>query len=680
MANKMKKVSKARALVAIIIVAAVVLACFDGPAFFDKSMDFLNSKLGTGFPHFINIPYRLGLDLQGGTQLVYEADTSKVGFSEKGDAVEGVRDVIERRVNAFGVAEPVVQVNKAQGAWRVIVELAGIKDVNEAIKMIGETPMLEFKVENTEPQRELTAAEKQEMNKFNSAAKSKANTALAAAWHTEDFANVVKQYTENEVGKETGGDLGWIKSGGAYDFLIEKAKTTSSNTVYPKLIDQDGNYYVMKVNDKREADKEVKANHILICFKGAERCDKETTKEDAKKKIDELKAQATVGNFARLARENSTEPGANDSSGDLGWFGKGQMVKPFEDVVFTLEKGKISDVVETAFGYHLIYKVDERPIMEYKIAQLNVKQKTEAYILPPKDQWKSSGLTGKQLKTSRVEFDQNTSAAQVALEFNDDGAKFFAQITAANEGKPEAIFLDGMPISIPRVNEAINEGKAVITGDFDITEAKTLSQRLNAGALPVPIKLISQQTVGASLGGDSLQKSLFAGLIGFALVIIFMILYYRLPGLLASISLLIYGVIVLFVFKAIPVTLTLSGIAGFILSVGMAVDANVLVFERLREELKLGKPLATSVEESFRRAWTAIRDGNYTTLIVCIVLMWFGTSMIKGFAFTLTIGVLASMFSAMVITRQLLNLLLKEGKQHNLWWFGVNDESKVVGQ
>jgi len=186
--------------------------------------------------------------------------------------------------------------------------------------------------------------------------------------------------------------------------------------------------------------------------------------------------------------------------------------------------------------------------------------------------------------------------------------------------------------------------------------------------------------VGASLGSDSLQKSLFAGLVGFALVIIFMIVYYRLPGLLASITLLIYGTIVLFVFKFIPVTLTLSGIAGFILSVGMAVDANVLIFERLKEELKLGKPFATSVDEGFRRAWTAIRDGNYTTLIVCIVLMWFGTSMIKGFAVTLTIGVLTSMLSALVITRQFMNLLVREGRENKLWLYGVkmvNDKQRI---
>ena len=257
------------------------------------------------------------------------------------------------------------------------------------------------------------------------------------------------------------------------------------------------------------------------------------------------------------------------------------------------------------------------------------------------------------------------------MQFNDEGKKLFAEITARNVGKPVAIFLDNQPISIPRVNEAITGGEAVITGNFDLTEAKQLTQRLNAGALPVPITLISQQTVGASLGSESLQKSLFAGLIGFVLVIIFMILYYRLPGFLAVVALLVYAVAVLFVFKAIPVTLTLAGIAGFILSVGMAVDANVLIFERMREELKLGKPLGTAIDVGLKRAWPSIRDGNATTLITCFVLAWFGTSSIKGFGITLGIGVILSMLSALFVTKHFMYLFIRDDKKYNLWWFGL---------
>jgi len=234
-----------------------------------------------------------------------------------------------------------------------------------------------------------------------------------------------------------------------------------------------------------------------------------------------------------------------------------------------------------------------------------------------------------------------------------------------------AIFLDGQPISIPRVNEPILSGQAVISGSFTLQDAKLLAQRLNAGALPVPIELISQTTVGATLGNDSVQKSLVAGFWGLILVAIFMILYYRLPGLLAVKALLIYTVIILALFKLIPVTLTLAGIAGFILSIGMAVDANVLIFERLKEELRAGRDLTTAVEQGFRRAWSSIRDSNISSLITCAILFWFGSSIIKGFALTLAIGTLVSMFSAITITRQVLRLIAKWKISHGDWLYGV---------
>jgi protein-export membrane protein SecD len=245
----------------------------------------------------------------------------------------------------------------------------------------------------------------------------------------------------------------------------------------------------------------------------------------------------------------------------------------------------------------------------------------------------------------------------VGLEFNSEGAELFKQITEENIGKQVAIFLDGQPISVPTVNEAIRDGQAVITGQFDIQEAKLLAQRLNAGALPVPIDLISEQTVGPTLGSSSLQKSLIAGLLGFALVALFMIFYYRLPGLLSVIALIFYIVFVLAIFKLLPVTLTLSGLAGVILSLGMAVDANVLIFERLKEEIKSGRTMASAIDEGFKRAWTSIRDGNLTTLIACLILFWFSSSVIKGFALTLGIGVIMSMISAVTITRIFLKLV-----------------------
>jgi len=244
----------------------------------------------------------------------------------------------------------------------------------------------------------------------------------------------------------------------------------------------------------------------------------------------------------------------------------------------------------------------------------------------------------------------------VSVQFDDDGAKIFEELTKKNVGKQLGIYLDGLPISAPVVREAISGGSAVISGKFTIDEAKKLTERLNAGALPVPIKLISQDSVGASLGQDSLNKSIMAGLIGFLAVVIFMILYYRFPGIVAVIALLIYAALVLALFKLIPVTLTLAGIAGFILSIGMAVDANILIFERMKEEFRVGKELNFAINDGFARAWPSIRDSNISTLITTLVLYYFTTSVVKGFALTLGIGVIVSMFSAIVTTRSFLKL------------------------
>jgi protein-export membrane protein SecD len=242
----------------------------------------------------------------------------------------------------------------------------------------------------------------------------------------------------------------------------------------------------------------------------------------------------------------------------------------------------------------------------------------------------------------------------VFLQFNEEGSKIFENLTSRNIGKPLAIYIDQVLISAPTVQEAISGGKAQITGKFTIDEAKALSRNLNAGALPVPINLISQQTVGPILGKISLAESLKAGIFGFLAILLFMIIFYRIPGFFASLSLLIYLSFLLALFKIIPVTLTLAGIAGFILSMGMAVDANILIFSRIREELKEGKSYLISIEEGFRRAWPSIRDGNFTTILVGLILFGFGTSFVKGFAFTLVIGNLVGMFTAIFITNNLL--------------------------
>ncbi|PJE67852.1 protein translocase subunit SecD [Candidatus Shapirobacteria bacterium CG10_big_fil_rev_8_21_14_0_10_40_9] len=276
-------------------------------------------------------------------------------------------------------------------------------------------------------------------------------------------------------------------------------------------------------------------------------------------------------------------------------------------------------------------------------------------------------LTGKDLKRSQVRFDQNTGQPVVSLEFSPEGGKKFADITSRNVGKLVAIFLDQRMISSPVVEEPITSGDAIIRGQFTLDQAKDLSIKLNAGALPVPIKIIEQRNIGATLGFESVQRSIRAGLVGLLMVVFFMGAYYGRLGILADIALIIYGLITLALYKLIPVTLTLPGIAGFILSVGMAVDANILIFERMKEEIRSGKPLDVSMELGFGRAWDSIRDANICTLITCFILFnpfnfsFLNVSgMVRGFALTLGLGIFISLFTGIVVTRTLLRVFARK--------------------
>lgn len=277
-----------------------------------------------------------------------------------------------------------------------------------------------------------------------------------------------------------------------------------------------------------------------------------------------------------------------------------------------------------------------------------------------------TGLTGAYLKSAELQFGNGNSGSAVAgaptvlLHFNDQGAKLFEQITGQNVGKQIAIVLDGQVISAPVVQEAIPGGTAVISGQFTPAEARALVQNLNFGALPVPITLESSNTVGPTLGGAAYNAGLYASLIGFALVALFMILWYRVPGFIASVALVIYVLITIAVIKIVPITLTASGIAGFILSIGMAVDANVLIFERFKEELKLGKGAHEALTIGFGRAWPAIRDGHLTMLISAAILFWLGTSIVQGFALVFGFGVIASLISAVFISRVFLLAVLPD--------------------
>ncbi|OQX71319.1 protein translocase subunit SecD [Candidatus Parcubacteria bacterium 4484_255] len=509
-----------------------------------------------GHQWFSKQKVHLGLDLQGGTQLTYRTDTSNIPYEQKVSAVEGARDIIERRINIFGVTESITQIAKLKDEWNLIVELPGIEDVHSAVNMIGETPILEFKEQA--PSRELSESEKDAIAEYNQHAQERAQDILE-------------------------------------------------------------------------------------------------------------KVSAVGADFSFLAKEYSEDPGSKSSGGDLGWFSRGTMIPEFEKVVFDdLKVGQITpELVKTNIGYHIIKKTDEKrndqgEVTEVRASHILIVAKSEEAI-KQNGKWQYTGLTGKQLQRALVTFDPQTGEPEVSLEFNKEGAKLFGEITGRNINKPVAIFLDNYPLSIPVVREKIITGRAIISGNFKLSEAKELARRLSAGALPVPIKLIGQQNVGPNLGKNSVKKSVVAGLLGFLLVAIFMIGFYKLRGVLAIVALSIYALIVLALYKLIPVTLTLAGVAGFIVSLGMAVDANILIFERIKDERRLGKPLSVAIDDGFRHAWTAIRDGNITTLIVCFILYQFGSGLVRGFGLTLGIGVIMSMLTAIVVTKTFLRITTKNG-------------------
>jgi protein-export membrane protein SecD len=665
-------------IVGMFVLLLVALA-YDAPTQFNRGINAINNTVALGLPTFPEKEFALGLDLQGGAHLIYEADTENIDPPERATAVEGVRDVIERRVNGIGVGEPNVQTAKVDETYRVIVELPGVTDIKAAIAMIGETPILEFHEENNVLPRELTAEEQTSIDEYNAEAEQRAKEVLFRISGGEVFEDVAKDVSEDIQSSVNGGYIGFVGSNVLYPEIYDWAATVSDGDIVKKPVETEVGFEILKRGGEQSGEVEVEASHILICYLGAQKCDSPLhTKQEALTKAEELFVEANADNFSDLAKKFSTEPGANESGGSLGTFTKGQMVPAFEEAVFSAQPGEIIGPVETEFGYHLIYKQSEKQSLEYELSRIFVAKQTAKNILPPEDPWMPTPLSGKQLERAEVVTDQTTGQIQISLVFDSEGAGLFKEITERNIGKQVAIFLDGTVISAPVVQVAITDGRAVISGGFDLIEARLLSQRLNAGALPVPVNLVSQQTVGATLGASSLNASIKAGIVGILLVMLFMTLFYRLPGLISVIALTIYISLTLAVMKLIGVTLTLAGIAGFILSIGMAVDANVLIFERLKEELQDGKSLKSAVEEGFLRAWTSIRDGNVSTLITCVLLMFFGSSFVKGFAITLGIGVLLSLFSAITVTRMMLRFVVPWFKEHgNLFFLGAKKNSDV---
>ncbi len=344
-----------------------------------------------------------------------------------------------------------------------------------------------------------------------------------------------------------------------------------------------------------------------------------------------------------------------------------------------------TSIDESSQSYRLIVElpgvsdVDQAVELIGQTAQLEFKTQDESLLSPEAtisgllslESFVSTGLTGKDLQKAQVQFDPQSGQPVVALNFTDEGAEKFAQITEANINKPVGIFLDDLPLTIPRVNQVITDGQAIITGQFSQAEAKNMTIQLNAGALPVPIEVIAQSNIGATLGQISVQQSLVAGAVGLTMVMIFMALYYGYQGLLADFALIIYALITLALYKILGVTITLPGLAGFILSVGMAVDSNILIFERTKEELRSGKQAATAIELGFGRAWDSIKDANVATLMITFILFnpfnwnFLNTSgMVRGFALTLALGILISLFTGIVVTRTFIRLFYHPKTRH----------------
>ena len=636
----------------------------------------------------------LGLDLQGGTQLDYRIDLRDINKRNEDDndsndvkvhdVIQGVRATIERRVNGLGVAEPQIYLSEIAGEQHIIVELAGIKDVNEAKAIVGKTIQLEFK----EPKEDIDESEKVAIEK-------EANTILVSVLKKDANFSEIGESTKTSDNKiEFRKESTSFESELANHFksILPKLK---EGEVYKKVIEGSDGYMIRGAGDvsekkiltivqlisKEENDKvtqikeEVSASHILITYEGAEKASEETTRtkdeaeEEANKLLSEVKESPET--FADMAKENSNGPSASEG-GDLGTFGKGQMATAFEAAAYELNKDEISEVVETEFGFHIIKRTNEKTEdSEETISEMEYTYNEIVFDISPSE-WKATGLDGSSFKFATVTY-TNIGTPQVNIQFDDEGADMFEDITGRLEGKQLAIFVGGELISAPRVNEKISGGNAVITGSYSLQEALQLANDLNTGAIDAPIILSGQNTISATLGDSALRLSLMAGIIGLIVLALFMILYYRALGVFAVIALSIYGIIIIFILKTFSLVMTLAGIAGIILSIGMAVDANILIFERTKEELNEGKGFSAAISAGFDRAWTSIRDSNVSSLITCTILWFFGNSIIRGFALMLGLGTIISMFTAITVTRTFLQTLVGTWISKNRWLLGVKE-------
>ena len=548
----------------------------------------------------------LGLDLQGGSHLVYRAEPIAEDGGEpqppNADDMESLKRIIERRVNSSGLGEPIIQI---LGDDRLLIQLPGVGDPERAESIIGETARLEFKHRRISPPR---------------------NLATEGVITDEDVVSVSAQQIPEELLPESD-----TESGEASE------STEDTNREIPVII-------------------------VEFTEAGAA-------------KFDQVHANLLQEFSIAAATANIFTYQSQLQAGFLPSFAVNITGNEFLDyVVAPPGISKLEGTNQYVFPYpqpspEPPASPDEtpEPVVPDDLATAQAKvgdAATVTFIEQPGRVDEDFGLGGDNLSRAYSSLHAQSDQPIINLEFDSLGTRLFGEKTSEIAGSPTdsiAIFLDGQELIAPVVRQPITTGTAIIEGGFTLERAQDISLLLEGGRLPFPITLLQRRSVDAILGADSLAKSVVAGAVGLALVFLFMTLYYRVPGLVASVALLIYTALVLAIFKLMPVTLTLSGVAATILSVGMAVDANVLIFERMKDELRNGRTLISAINIGFNRAWPAIRDSNVSTLITCAILYYFsnqlGTTIVQGFAATLAIGVMVSMFSAIVVSRTILRVI-----------------------
>jgi protein-export membrane protein SecD len=595
-----RRYAKTLIVVAVLLTVSVLILGFERIDFIDRGSE--DTLLGLS----------LGLDLQGGSYLVYQAEeidpVTGEGTVPSEDAMESLKRSIERRVNASGLGLPIIQ---RMGNNRLLIQLAGVTDIARAESIIGETAQLVFKHRRFEVARDLDEID------------------------ADDIVGVSAQLIpvdeQGRLSTTTDPALLPLPAFPETMFFPETSTATSTATSTPIALALSPPLLIVEFTNAGAA-------------KFAEVVDRLTLSFIESISVDPNSSSApSLPNRLDVSVEGET---------------------PLRFEVTGLSISQIGTTNRFAFPFPADSVGNQLTELAPAQAMLGVNPsihftEIQAQVDEP------INLTGDDLARAYPSQQSQSGTPIIVLEFKSRGAQIFGELTAEIAGSPTdaiAIFLDDEELISPRVTTAITAGNAIIQGrDFDVERVRDISLLLESGKLPIPITQVEKRTVDAILGADSLRRSVIAGVIGLGLVMLFMVLYYRLPGLAAALALLIYVILVLAIFKIIPITLDLSGVAAIILSVGMAVDANILIFERMKEELRAGRTLTSAVNIGFNRAWPAIRDGNVSTLITCGILFWFadqlGASLVQSFSAALAIGVVTSMFSAIVITRTLLRVI-----------------------